>query len=296
MRTTLLIIVVAICASTFVQAQILLHPTPVSAGGASTTSQFTVRGSLGQAFIGRPKTTSSIQGVGFWYRPQRGTGATVAVPATEGEIGTRVTIPLMLTGSNRLIIAGARQFTAKLRYNRTVLVYKGAFEVTTDGNDNIVTVTGSAQDSTGVLASMEFLVTLGNAERTDLVIDTVIWQGSPSVYTDRVNGSFQALGVCKEGNTVRLIHRKSTTAITAIAPQPAVDVIDVEVLIGTDGPMSLHVIDLAGSTVANLVYDEKAKAGTRRFTFDVSPLITGSYYIVMQTPHQLHTASLIIRK
>lgn len=296
MRTTFLITVFALVACTLTQAQILLHPTPVSAGGVSTTSSFTMRSSLGQAFIGRPKTTATIQGVGFWYRPQRAAGATVAIPATEGEIGTRVSIPVMLTQSSRLVVAGPRGFTIKVRYNNTVLVYKGAFPVTTEGGENIVTITGTVRDTVTVLADLDFLVTLGNAERTDMIIDDVQWQGTTSMATDRVNGIFQALGVCKEGDIVRLIHRKSSTAITGIAPQPAIDNIDVNVILGTDGPMSLHIIDLAGTSVAMLVYDEKAKAGKHSFTFDISHLISGSYYMVMQTSHQLHTATMIVRK
>ena len=295
MRTTVLITVLALFA-TLTQAQILLHPTPVSAGGVGTTSSFTMRSSLGQAFIGRPKTSATIQGVGFWYRPQRTAGATVVIPTTEGEIGTHVSIPVLLTQSSRLVVNGPRGFTIKVRYNNTVLVYKGAFPVTTEAGESIITITGTVRDTVTVLADLDFLVTLGNAESTDMIIDDVQWQGTTSMATNRVNGLFQALGVCKEGDVVRLIHRKSTTAITGIAPQPAVDVIDVDVLLGADGPMSLHVIDLAGTSVAMLMYDEKAKAGRYTFTFDISHLISGSYYMVMQTSHQLLTASMIVRK
>jgi len=299
MRTTLLIIVVAICACSLVRAQRLQHPTPVSASIINATSPDNkIRGSLGQAFIGRVKipNTNTIQGVGFWYRPEKSSGSVVVIPATEGEIGSHVTIPVLLTKTTKTVSSGPRNFIIKLRYNRTVLVYKGPFTVTQSGGENVLTVTGSTSDTVGILAQLNFLVTLGNAERTDIVIDTVEWQGAPSHITTRVNGSFQALGVCKEGNTIRLIHRKSTTAITSVAPQPAVDHINVEVMLGADGPMSLHLIDLTGATVSAQLYVPDAKAGKHKSTFEVSDLISGSYYLVLQTSEFMQTASVIIRK
>lgn len=298
MRTYTLIIVatiVALNAYSIVHAQTVQRAIPVSAAGAGTTASHTLRGTLGQTVIGRTKIGATIQSVGFWYRPRLG-GTTVAMPATEGEIGTRVSIPVMLTHSKALVINGPRTFTIKLRYNRTVLVYEGPFTVIQDGNDNVVTITGNATDSVGVLAELSFLVTLGNAERTDLTLDEVAWGGSGAPATTVVNGTFQALGVCKEGDVVRLIRRKNTTAITGIAPQPARDIIDVDVLLGANGPMSLHVIDLTGATVATLVHDMNAKASLHKLTYDVSQLISGSYYLVLQTSGQLHTTSLIIRK
>lgn len=296
MKTLFVITVLflSICACTSVYAQKTVHAIVVSGTTTSTTPANTLRGSLGQTVIGRPRATNNIQSVGFWYRPRKG-GTTVAIPAAEGEIGTRVSIPVMLTYSSGLVTFGPKNYMLKVRYNHTVLVYEGQFPIEKSGDESIITVTGSMADSVGVLADLSFLVTLGNAETTQMSIDTVQWEGS-TAKVDRVHGTFQALGVCKAGETTRLILRKATTAIASIAPQPAVDVINVEVLLGQDGPMSLHVINLEGASVANLVYEPNAKAGRFEGTYDVSQLISGSYYLVLQTADQLHTSSLIIRK
>lgn len=296
--TLLATLIIGFCAFISMNAQStpnLKHAIIVPTAGSSTTPTHTLRGTLGQTVIGRAKGSGQVQSVGFWYRPRRG-GATVAIPASEGEIGTHVNVPIMLTYSSGLVTFGPKNYTIKVRYNHTVLVYEGQFPIVQDGGESVITVTGTVSDTVALLAELPFQVTLGNAETTTMNIDTVIWEGSPRLTTDRVHGTFQALGVCKAGETVRLIHRKATTAIASIAPMPAVDVINVEVLLGHDGPMSLHVINLDGATVANLMYEAEAKAGRQQYTFDVNSLITGSYYLVLQTADQLHTSSLIIRK
>lgn len=277
------------------QAQEVRRPTPAMGGGSGSTPTNKIHATVGQAAVGRTLSSSGSQGIGFWYRAKRG-GTVVAVPASEGEIGTHVTIPVMLTSSTGLVTYGPRAFSIKLRYNPTILFYEGPFSVARIGEENVVTVTGTVRDSFGMLAELGFTVMLGNAERTDIIIDSVEWDGATSLVTERVNGSFQALGVCKAGDSVRLIKRQNPTAIAGVAPQPAVDNLDVDVLLGYDGPMSLHVIDVTGRTIATLVYENDAKAGLKKVRYNISEIASGSYYLVLQTPEQLHTSALVIRK
>lgn len=294
------IILVAVCLASWCMAPSTCHAqtqrrSAVSNGAhTSVSSGQRLRGTLGQTVIGRTRSSDQQQGIGFWYRPNDGE-TVVTIPNTEGEIGTRLNIPILLVRSRRLVDYGPRDFVIKIRYNATVLVHESSFTCERDGDDCVLSVTGRVSDTSGVLAEVPFLVTLGNAERTSVSIDTVIWVGATTVATSTNDGVFQALGVCMEGDVVRLIKRNRAAGIVQIAPMPAAN----DATIGLDlverGRTRLYLVDGAGREIA-VFHDQDVAPGHVDVHADLSTTASGVYYLVLMTPNEIFARSIVVRK
>lgn len=283
------------CAPHMMQAQQLQRSVVGSGGARVTTSTSALRGTVGQTSTGRVASGSSKHNIGFWYRSSTG-GTTVAVPNREGEIGSATTVQILLTTSKGLVTYGPRGFIIKLRYNATVLVNKSPFPCERDGDDCILTITGTVRDSVAVLAEIPFLVTLGNAERTDLILDSVEWVGASSIITDKRDGVFQALGICKDGDTVRLIKRGPSAGITGVSPMPVRTAATIKTVLIERGPTRMILIDAIGREIATVFDEADAIPGNRDVDMNVSNVASGSYYLVLMTPNELFSLPFMISK
>lgn len=253
------------------------------------------QGTMGQGAIGHARLADgSHRYAGFWYRPR--TGVTiVAVPNTEGEVGTRVNIPVMLVSSNNLVVDGPRDFIVKLRYNATVLVHQGTFACERQGDDCILTVRGTMRDSAGTLADVPFLVTLGNADTTVMSIDTVEWVGASTISTEKYPGVFQATGICIVDGVPRLIKKSRAAGIVSVAPMPASTTATIALDIIERGMTKLYLVDNAGKEI--VMFDTRDRApGRQEVSVDVSTISSGTYRVVLMTPSELFTSSMVIRK
>ncbi len=264
-------------------------------GGRLSTANSAVRGTVGQPAIGRVGGADSKHNLGFWYRSHSG-GTVVAVPNREGEIGTTTTVQIMLMSSKGLVDFGPRSFVITLRYNSTVLVNKSTYPCTRSGDDCVLTVTGTMRDSVGVLAEIPFLITLGNAEHTDLIIDSVEWVGAGDVSTTKFNGRFQALGLCEEGDSVRLIRRGPVAGITRIAPQPVAVYATATTFITDDGPTRMILINTLGREIAVVMDVASIQPGEHEVPLDLTEVASGQYYLVLMTPTDLYSEPIMIRK
>ncbi|HRK05418.1 MAG TPA: hypothetical protein PLW14_10010 [Chlorobiota bacterium] len=268
----------------------------VGAGSATNTLQDgrVIQHTLGQSVVGRSAIGDDKSYGGFWYRPRRGV-VIVAVPNGDGDIGTTVNVPIMLVRSDELLVDGPRQFEVELRYNATVLVHQGSFQCRREGDDCILTITGTMADSAGILATVPFLVTLGNSETTPLTIDTVKWTSASTFRTETQNGTFQVLGVCREGDVVRLIKRSRAAGISGVTPNPAASDATVMLDLAERGRTRLYVVDAIGREIA-VLSDEDRAPGVASVPIDVSTIASGTYTLVLMTPNELFTKPLVIRK
>lgn len=150
-------------------------------GTAMAGTTMRLSGTVSQASIGRLRRPNGSQhNVGFWYWAKSSElYACVRMPIAEAEPGTVLNIPLLLEESNRLPVDGTLRFHARIRYNRTLLQpVNGTPDCQWDGDDCIIEVEGNVTANsieTGVLANLQFLAKLGNAESTPLTIESLSW-------------------------------------------------------------------------------------------------------------------------
>lgn len=267
----------------------VLGSSAITAGGRNGG----IRGTLGQTIIGKSTATHDLS-KGFWYRVPKAT-ASIVVPRGEGDIGTTVTVPIVLAASRNLLATGSRDIVVTLRYNRTVLVSKGAFPIRFDGDDAVMTIATSVKDTLGIIAEVPFVVALGNADKTTLRIESVEWPASPFIKTSRTDGEFSVLGVCREGDTVRLIKRGTGTGIVSISPMPIATTATITFSAGRQGWYKIIVVDALGKEHATLA-DAYYTVGRHTVEFPSSMVPSGQYHLVLLSESETHSRAMVIEK
>ena len=272
-----------------------------NAGGQTESGVHRIHGTLSQTSAGLlPRGDNDLHGVGFWYKAEILASARVRFPVIEAEVGTLVTIPLILEDSERLLRYGPRSFRARIRFNRSLLVPEGATPICTpDGNDCVMEISGIATgQETDTIARLEFRATLGNAENTPLIIEEIIWESKAErrFVAEKVNGEFRLLGVCREGGHLRLIRTGGPASRLRATPNitdgPAV----IEYVASEAGRMRLFLVDELGREEAILFQGSVDAARLYQDSFDLSRLSTGNYFLVMRTATESLIEQLIIRK
>ena len=219
----------------------------------------------------------------------------VIIDSDSAQAGDKVKISLRLINSENLIQSGeSRHFESKIRFNSTLL--EPLFEsdnVITNG-ERIITISDSISSPSGVMKEMEFIAGLGNAECTNMIIDTVIWQNR-KVNIETKSGQFCLLNVCHEGGD-RLIDPNSRMGMRRITPNPANDCIDITLSIIETGYSEIVIYNIIGEKVKTLFADNVRTTGVRQLHSDISDLATGQFTIVFKTPTYLQRLQLLILK
>jgi hypothetical protein len=274
----------------------------VIAGGGGTTasSGHTIRGTLSQTAVGRLTYGSSADrhNVGFWYWALRPEVVTrVSIPQLQAEPGTRLMIPLNLETGPTLAPFIPRPFRARIRFNHTLLHAAGSTPACTyDNNDCVIEINGIATVEDGVIAEMEFIVALGNAESTPLTIEEFTWEqkGEERIATVREHGELQLLGVCREGDQIRLIRSGSFASRIRIWPNPVAERATLEFVSAETGPVEIRLVDMLGNDVAELVTAEAKAEQLYRLELDLGAVASGSYVLVYSTPSGKMTQRLLV--
>ncbi|MFN6136566.1 MAG: T9SS type A sorting domain-containing protein [Bacteroidota bacterium] len=261
---------------------------------ARSSSNATIQGSLGQGIIGMARQTNVETGIGFWYRQPKAT-TRVIVPRTEGDIGTTVSVPVILATSRNLLRDGPRDVIVTLRYNRTVLVHKGNQTVRFEGDDAVMTVRATVTDSVGIIAELPFLVALGTVEKSPLEIISVEWPRGGFIRAVKENGEFTVLGLCREGDTVRLIKRSNATGIIGVYPNPIVRDAFVTVSAGQQAQYNVLLVDAMGRPLRTL-YEGELTAGRHEIALPSEYLPSGQYFVVLMNGQETHSRAVIIGK
>jgi hypothetical protein len=273
----------------------------VVAGGGGTTSSggHTVRGTVSQTAVGRLTHASNERhDVGFWYRAyQPEVVARVSIPSLEAEVGTRVTIPVRLTTSESRKPFFERPFRARIRFNGTLLHAVGSTPACTyDEDDCLIDISGTAT-ADGTIAELEFIVALGNAESTPLVIESFEWQPKHEderIATTREHGELKLLGVCRVGNEIRLIRSGAFLSRMRAWPNPISRAGTVEYVSAESGPITLLLVDMLGNTITTLVETDVEAQRLYQVEIDLENIPSGSYHLVYITPSQRMTQRLLI--
>lgn len=278
--------------------QIIPHSV-ISAGATKANSgNASLRGTVTQTSIGRVVQGTTRHNIGFWYAAQNALsngGTLVVIPQTEGTTGVSMKVPLILQQSKNLITTTfpRRSFEATIRYNATVLE---SINLPCNRVNDVctLTVSGTTGDSAGILAELEFIPKLGNADRTPLEIVSFVWKDAPAIKTITKNGEVRLLNVCREGDSVRLVRQVAATMLAAY-PNPASNHVTVDYTLGEQGNTTIEMIDMQGRVVATLL-SGNSKPGN--FTDKINLLLipNGSYFLRMQTPNELFTKQITVQK
>jgi hypothetical protein len=210
--------------------------------------------------------------------------ATLTTDTIRAKAGELVEVPVFLRNAQDVELTGATGFYSELRFNATLLSPFGASPKGMIRNGERIIALDNLPiqpDAGGVLARIQFIAMLGNAEGTPLRVENSFALGGKIALTE-VPGYFLLTDVCHEGGT-RLFGASGTVGLFQNRPNPfnAMTMIEYEVI--ENGPTRLLVMDMYGRTVATIV-DEVVKPGKYSIAFDAGALPSGTYLTVLQTP------------
>ncbi|MEO6941322.1 MAG: T9SS type A sorting domain-containing protein, partial [Candidatus Kapaibacterium sp.] len=213
---------------------------------------------------------------------------TIAVPLmTTANPADNVKLPIELLRSQRLAQSGAMHYTAKLRFNKTLLAPSGATPTgVIVGNDLIVTISGTNPlplgTTSGTLATLDFLATLGNDTCTDVSIDEFIWTDG-TVRVTRQNGRFCLTGVCEAGGKIRLIDPNAKLSLGQSHPNPAQTQTTVDYDLDEQGETELFITDIVGKEVRRIAQGVQIP-GHYSAIINLEGMAQGVYICVLKTP------------
>lgn len=176
---------------------------------------------------------------------------------------------------------GAREFSAALRFNKTMLVpLDGTPPGIIDGTDRVITVAGTMQALLGRTLELRFLAMLGNRDSIPLILDAFEWIDVP-VSAERVNGSLR-LRICREGGD-RLFDAEGQLQLRQNRPNPFNTMTVIEYELIERGETELYILNILGRRVRTL-YAGPGEPGAHQLAFDAGDLPTGQYILVLRTP------------
>jgi hypothetical protein len=212
--------------------------------------------------------------------------ATVALPEVAAYAGDTVSIPVLLPRSSNLTSTEATSFTARMRFNATLLEPIGATPGgSLDGSDRVIDLElplTAGPDS--VVARLLFRAALGDDSTTALILENPQSAAGTVTMTAEI-GRFRLLGICYDGGA-RLLNPNGTLALKIVEANPTSDH-DLSIALETieAGRTTLRLFDNAGRLTATFV-DEEMVPGTHDRSLDLDGIASGIYILHLQTPSQ----------
>jgi hypothetical protein len=217
----------------------------------------------------------------------------VALPHLIVNPGDTVILDLSLLENLCVEELGLQNFSAIIRYNKTLLVPIGATPFgRIDGGDRLIDFSSSLDALRKQSLDLRFLATLGNNDSIPLILDEFRWLNGRAEVT-LIDGSLR-MRICREGGD-RLFDSERQAALRQNRPNPfnTTTIIEFETI--ESGPTQVYVLNTLGQRVRSL-FQSSVGAGTYVLSFDASGLPSGNYICVLQTPTiTLHRVMLLVK-
>lgn len=143
----------------------------------------------------------------------------------------------------------------------------------------------------GDILSVPFVGYFSTVTETPVLVDVVAWPLAQCVAIETLPGMIRLGGVCFFEE--RLIEVGAFDYSLTLRPNPARDVVEIDVTTGLDGPINLQIVDIRGFVVSE-IRDNNAEAGKRVFFLSLKSIASGTYLVRAVTGHVSQSAWLVI--
>ena len=220
--------------------------------------------------------------------------ATIQVPKIEANAGDEISIPIILQNQQNLKYSGATAMRVDLEFNPTLLYPLDYGFNTIDNKTAKISIDNLPIDKSDgeVLTNIRFKVGLGNAESCKLTLSNAETVGGEAEI-QVVDGTFTLLGICEEGGT-RLLNPYSKAGITSISPNPAENLINIELSLSEIGNTELSLYNLLGEKVSTIYSESVSQKSIFEVSSDISKIGSGQYLLIFRTPTYTETRQLLI--
>ncbi|MFN4985433.1 MAG: hypothetical protein ACK5BQ_01755 [Ignavibacteria bacterium] len=269
-----------------------------SGGRMMSTSLRSIDGTIGQLAIGITRDSTVWTEQGFWYSSRRiydgnGWHTTISVPHVRGRNGQTLEIPITMRSTDRMRIAGLRDWTLRVKFNKSMLQPLNINNVQETDDSYLVTFMGQSYDTVETLADLKVFVRLGNDSITPVEVDSFAWHESDRMRIYKEDGSFTDESVCQAGGPRLLAVAGHPTL--RVTPQPLVDRGEANGTIGTEANVRLILYTADGQAMSTL-FAGRLPAGDFRIPFEIGAIANGTYLVALETPtHSVATQIIVLR-
>jgi hypothetical protein len=235
---------------------------------------------------------------------------TIRVPDDlSGNVDDVVDIPLILERGSNVPASGISAMTVYLHWNYSLLLPESARPAGTSGNADltsssiagdrrnvVVYIESPELSNSAPLATVKASVLLGNSPETAIAIDSVDIDSPPDRTYDvtLVDGKFTLLGICRlDGD--RLVSTGGGLKVTSARPNPARDLLRLDVDVYDAGPMHLTLYNANGTALKDISASAD-RAGRFQMTVQVDALPSGYYYCVVRNSSGQDRVQFIVRR
>lgn len=214
----------------------------------------------------------------------------------EAKPGDEIDVPIILNSQENIHIAGIETISADLTFNPTLLYPIGYDIERIDDKTAKIRIEDIPADAQAgeVLKTIKFIVGLGNAESCDLILSDAETMGGDADIS-LINGKFNLLGVCYEGGA-RILNPSSESGIISITPNPAEEVISLQLKLIEKGYTDMGIYNTMGNKESTILSEKIDITGDRTININVSGYSSGLYFIVLVTPSHRFTQEIMILK
>ncbi len=237
----------------------------------------------------------SCEEIGIPVHGIRGTAnVDLVVDTLSAEPGKIVEVPIYLRNAQNISLFGATGISAKLRYRSSLLVPTGSNRGSVIGDERVLDLNiPLVTDANEVALRIPMMVTLGDAEQTDLLLTDVASIGG-DLTVNVIDGRFTLLGICRDGGT-RLFDGSTQVLLRQNRPNPFNPRTVLEFVLIERGHTVLQVYDVMGRLSATLA-DGLLEPGVHVCEFDGQGLPSGVYIAVLRTPTVVKHRRMLLAK
>lgn len=211
------------------------------------------------------------------------------------EPGQIFDVIMRITDQSDLDFCKAFNFTARIRFNKTIMVpYGNTPKGIIDNKDRVITLQGRRNGLDPNLATLAFMATLGEVEESYFRLEFFEWDDCRFDVT-RIDTSIQLIDLCKAGGITRLFFSSSGVLSLNIKPNPSSSTATIDFTTLETGFTQIMIYDLTGRKVFD-VFNDFLDAGSYRTQLDVTNLANGVYFVIMKTPSDLQTKIMEVQK
>jgi WD40 repeat protein len=218
------------------------------------------------------------------------------VPTYSAFSGEIITIAPIITNKLNVEASGVKSLKGNFYFNPTLLYPIDHSMIIVDESTAYIELTNLPTNKAvgESITEIKFRVGLGNAEECILRLgDLQSVGGTTDISVE--DGRFELLGICYEGGT-RLLNPNKKAGIQSLTPNPAEDILNINVSLTEKGKTEILIYDISGEIVKTIISKETINTGSLELSINLNELSNGAYSVVLITPTFVNKESLIIAK
>lgn len=216
----------------------------------------------------------------------------IELGTVEAKIGETFTFPITVKWSDTRVLCNFNINNLVLSYNKSILQPVGIYSTKrTEGDLEFIEISGSNLEQ--FVNDIRFTAILGKVECSPVEITQLLYD-CEEIKVSTSNGQVCLTDLCMEGGT-RLIDSDSRLFLRINSNNYADNELSIQFGLIEKSSVKIGIYDYLGKN--RIIYElNELQPGTYDYQIDTSSMVTGLYYLVLNTPSDILSKPLILTK